>query len=382
MEILKGGKYLTPNGGFCDGDIVIQGTEIVSVGKPFTARDTDTVTDIKGLCVIPGLVDIHTHGAMGIDVSVDSTEKIVELSKFYAKNGVTTFMPTTMTAAQNDIISAAKNIKEASESQNIGASIIGIHAEGPYIDPKRGGCHKRDLIRLPKKEEAAEVKEALGKNLKFRETVAPEMEGAIPFIKYMKDNGGYVSIGHTDADFKTCCEALEAGANSFTHTFNAMSGLHHREPGAVGAAFVSDDAYCELICDGIHVNRAVVNVLKRAKTVEKVILITDSMPVTGLSDQTILFGGIKVIVKDHIARTEDGTLAGSTLLLKNAVKNFAEFADVSFEDAVRCASINPAKAIGADNIIGSIEVGKRADLVILDKDREIVSTYCRGTKID
>lgn len=382
MEILKGGKYLTPNGGFEDGDIAIQGSEIVSLKKGFEPRFGDAVTDITGCTVIPGLIDIHTHGALGIDVTIDDTDKILELSNFYAKNGVTSFMPTTMTASQEDIIKAIKRIKAASINEKLGASIIGVHAEGPYIDPKRGGCHKQELIRLPKTEEADGIRDVLGKDLKFRETIAPEMDGAVDFIKDMIKKGGYVSIGHTDADFDTVMMALEAGCNSFTHTFNAMRGLHHREPGVVGAALISDNAYCELICDGIHVNRNVVNLLRRAKTVKKVVLITDSMPATGLEDTTIIFGGVKVIVKNHIARTEDGTLAGSTLLLKNAVKNFAEFADVSFEDAVRCASINPAKAVGADNIIGSIETGKRADLVVLDKNREIVSTYCRGKKIN
>lgn len=381
MLVLKGSKYLTPNGGFDDGDIVVSGTEIASVDKGFETRSDDEVVDLSGCYIIPGLVDIHTHGAIGYDVTVDTTEKILELTKFYAKNGVTSFMPTTMTATDEDIISAVKRIREASQSKDIGASIIGLHAEGPYINSVCGGCHQHDLIRLPKNSDADKIKAVLGDGLIFRETVAPEMDGAIDFIKYVTENGGYISIGHTDATADIVLEALKAGANSFTHTFNAMRGLHHREPGVVGAALVSDNAYCELICDGVHVKSNVVDLLARAKTPEKIALVTDSMPATGLPDCSILFGGVKVIVKDGTARTEDGTLAGSTLLLRKAVENLSEFAHIPFEDALRCASINPARAVGADNIIGSIEPGKRADLVVIDKDHNILATYCRGKKI-
>lgn len=381
MLVFKGGKYLTPNGGFEDGDIAVSGTEIASVNKGFKTRSEDEVVDLNGCYVIPGLVDIHTHGAIGYDVTVDTTENILELTRFYAKNGVTSFMPTTMTATDEDILSAVKRIREASQSKDIGASIIGLHAEGPYINPVRGGCHQHDLIRLPKNSDADKIKAVLGDGLIFRETVAPEMDGAIDFIKYVTENGGYISIGHTDATSDVVFKALDAGANSFTHMFNAMRGLHHREPGVAGAALVSDNAYCELICDGVHVNRNVVDLLARAKTPKKVALITDSMPATGLPDCNILFGGVKVIVKGGTARTEDGTLAGSTLLLRKAVENFSEFAHIPFEDAVRCASINPASVVGADNVIGSIEPGKRADLVVLDKDHKILATYCRGKKI-
>lgn len=381
MMIFKGGKYLTPEGKFEEGIIAVEGSKIAALGKYIAEQSGDKVIDLKGKYIIPGLVDIHTHGALKIDVSIDDTDKIIELSKFYAKNGVTSFMPTTMTASQADIIEGIKRIRKAAESESLGATIIGAHAEGPYIDPKQGGCHDRRVIRHPDIQEAKEVRKALGDKLIFRETVAPNMEGAMDFIEYMVKNGGYVSIGHTDTDFETSEMALKSGANSFTHTFNAMRGLHHRNPGVVGAALTSDEAYCELICDGIHVNRNVVNLLKRAKGIDKVVLITDSMPATGLEDCSIIFGGVKVNVKNHIARTEDGTLAGSTLLLKNAVKNFSDFADISFEEALKCATLNSAKAVGADNIIGSIEVGKRADLVILDENRNVLETYCRGKKI-
>lgn len=380
MIVLKGGKYLTPEGGFEYGDLVFNGSKINSVGQNFNCGAEDEIIDITGCLVIPGLVDIHTHGALGYDVSVSKPEEIVELSKFYAKNGVTSFMPTTMTATDEAIYQSISNIKAAAESEQLGATIIGVHAEGPYINPARGGCHQKDLIRLPKTADADKIKEILGNKLIWRETVAPEMPGMLNFIKYVVKKGGYVSIGHTDADANTVFEAIDAGANCFTHLFNAMKGIHHREPGTAGAALVSD-AFVELICDGIHVNPEIVKLIYKAKGPDQMVLITDSMPATGLDDQSLIFGGVKVIVKNGIAKTEDGTLAGSTLLLKNAVENLAKFTGISFADAVRAASINPAKVIGIDSVTGSIAPGKRADIVVMDKNHHILFTYCRGKMV-
>jgi N-acetylglucosamine-6-phosphate deacetylase len=380
MIVLKSGKYLTPNGGFEDGDIVLHGSEIASVSKNFDARSDDEVIDIRDCLVIPGLIDIHTHGAIGYDVSINKPSEIVELSKFYAKNGVTSFMPTTMTDTDVNIHQSLKNIKAASESGELGASIVGVHTEGPYISPARRGCHQANLIRTPKPEDADKIKEILGTTLKWRITVAPELPGMMEFIKYVIKKGGYVSLGHSDADAQTAYKAVAAGANSFTHLFNAMKGIHHREPGIAGAALLCD-SFAEIICDGIHVNPDIVKLIYKAKGAGQIILITDSMPATGMKDCSLIFGGINVIVKDGTARTEDGTLAGSTLLLKNAVENISKFTGMPFEDAVRTASINPAKAIGIDHVTGSIAPGKCADFVIMDSGHNILGTYCRGKKV-
>lgn len=380
MLVFKNANYLTPDKDFNIGDVVVNGGEIVFVGENFKEHKDDTILDLEGKYLIPGLVDVHTHGAMGIDSSLASTDELCEMTKYYAENGVTSFMPTTMTAEFDEIVKAFKNIVEASK-KSPGSTIIGIHAEGPYISKKQAGCHKLSLIKNPDIKEAEQLLAILGDKLLLRETVAPELSGATDFISFLTKKGHTVTLGHSDATADKVTESLKAGANCFTHTFNAMRGLHHREPGVVGIALSNDDAYCELICDGIHVNPTVVSILCRAKTPKKVILITDSMPATGLSDREIIFGGVNVIVKDGIARTEDGTLAGSTLHLLDGVKNFSKFANISFAQAIRCASINPAAAIGLDNVIGSIEVGKRADLVVLDKDKNISETFCKGKKV-
>jgi N-acetylglucosamine-6-phosphate deacetylase len=380
MIVLKNGNYLTPKDGFASGDIVLHGSEIASVSEHFGVCDKDEIIDLNGCLVIPGLIDIHTHGAMGWDVSTSSAARIVKLSNFYAENGVTSFMPTTITDTDENIRQSLRNIRTASESCELAASIVGAHTEGPYISSIHRGCHPADLICLPKIDTADAIFDILGNSLRWRVTVAPELPGMMKFIKYVIKKGAYVSLGHSDANAETAYKAIGIGANSFTHLFNAMKGIHHREPGIAGAALLCD-SFVEIICDGIHVNPDIVKLIYRLKGPEQILLITDSMPATGCKDCSSVFGGINVNVKNGIARTEDGTLAGSTLLLKNAVENITKFTEMSFENAVRTASLNPAKAIGIDAVTGSIEPGKRADLVIMDAEHNILSTYCRGKKV-
>jgi N-acetylglucosamine-6-phosphate deacetylase len=209
-------------------------------------------------------------------------------------------------------------------------------------------------------------------------TVAPEIDGAEEFVKFVCQNGGNISVGHTDADYKTAMGALNAGASSFTHLFNAMRGIHHREAGTAGAALLSG-AYTELICDGLHLCPEIICLALRLKGYEKIILVTDSMKATGLNDGIYNFGGLKVNVKGAEARLDDGTLAGSTLRLVDGVRNLEKFTGLPFKKVVMTATLNPARATGIDAFTGSIEPGKRADLVILDDDKNIIYTISSGT---
>lgn len=380
MLILKDANYLSPEGTLKKGNIAIQGARIASISDTCKTGADDKVVDIGGNRVIPGLIDIHTHGARGYDVSVSNTEDIIELSKIYARNGVTSFMPTTITDTYENTCKALKNIKAASACDSLGANIEGAHIEGPYISALHKGCHKESLLRAPAIEQAAGMKKILADPLKLRFTIAPELPGAMQFIDYVVKNGGYVSIGHCDANLETALEAVKRGANSFTHLFNAMRGINHREPGSAGAGLLSN-AYVELICDGIHISPDIIKLVYKIKGAGGIIAITDSMPITGIKDGKCIFGGMDVSVEDGIARTADGTLAGSTLLLKDAVRNIVNFTGMTFEDAVRTATINPATAIGIDGVTGTIACGKRADLLVLDKNYEIETTYCRGKSV-
>ncbi len=385
MIILKNGKFLSPRGGFLQGDIYIEDDTIkhIKAGQAFQNHGEEEVEghqviDLEGKKVIPGLIDIHTHGAIGHDASIAAPEQICELSRYYSDNGITSFLPTTITTSRDDIRAALKNIRMAADMECCGASIEGVHIEGPFINEKRKGTHDANWITTPKKSDFDEYREIMG-DLRIHITVAPEIEGGLEFIEYVVKNGGTVGIGHTDGDYEMTLKGIKAGATIFTHLFNAMRGLHHREPGVVGAALTAN-GYVEVIADGHHIHPVVVKTAISAKGFQGVVLVTDSMHAAGLSGGEYDFGGFKIYIEDGVAKQENGTLSGSIINLMDAVRNVIKFADVSLEEAVTMATINPAKVLGLDHKIGSIEPGKRADLVVIDQDIRPLMVFCRGKR--
>lgn len=374
MMTLKGASYLAPEGKFKEGNILIGKGKILSVGDTNCGGEC---LDFAGYRIIPGLIDVHTHGAIGIDAMTAGPESLIKLSQFLAEHGVTTFFPTTITSGLPDLLGAVQRIREAALQPNLGASIAGIHYEGPYISKKFAGCHDPNRIQAPDVEGVKKILSAAGPELLRRITIAPELEGARELIRFAVSNGFSVSIGHSGADYQTAMEALTWGASSFTHLFNAMRGIHHREPGTAAAGLLSD-AYTELICDGIHVCPEIIGLIHRLKRPGKLVLITDSMLATGLADGAFSFGGMDITVSGGVARAKNNVLAGSTLLLINGVKNLMSFTGIPLEEAVLAATANPAAAVGLERITGSIESGKRADLVVVDEDLNVICTVCRG----
>lgn len=371
---LKGGRFLSPDGGFSQGDILLEDAHIRSVGNSSTA---DTELDCSNLYVLPGFIDIHTHGALGYDCMKATPAQLAEWSAFLASHGVTSFMPTTVSAPVDEVLAMLDQVKAAADLPDLGAKIVGVHVEGPYISTHQLGCHEASFVRKLDKDDLIEFERKLGDDLKLRVTVAPEAEGAMEFIRLVKEAGGYIAIGHTDATLDVTYEAIKNGADSFTHLFNGMRGIHHREPGTAGAALLSD-AYAEIIADGIHLHPEIIKLTVRAKGIDKIIAVTDAMQATGLSDGEYPFGGKTVYVRDGVARIKEGNLAGSTLTLDNSVRNIARFADIPFEEAVRAVTINPARAIGIDGQTGTIEPGKYADFAIVNDKHEVVYTISRG----
>lgn len=336
-------------------------------------NNNDEVVDMPQAYIIPGLIDVHTHGRQGIDIMAASEEELSRLSFEYAKTGVTSVFPTVMTAPIESVVSASVRIKKA---RPLGADICGVHVEGPYISKSKLGCHNAEYVRKPDLSEMLKLVNSVFP-LKTHFTVAPEeCDGSL--IKELSEKAT-VGIGHTAATEINARKALSLGAISFTHTFNAMTSLLHRAPGCVGAALDSN-AFAEFICDGFHLDPTVISISYKAKGADKFVLITDSIPQAGMKDGDYEMNGIPFSLSGQSAKKSDGTIVGSALDMLTAVKNLAKFANIPFETALICATKTPAEMMSLSDR-GTLDVGKRADFVILDKDKNISSVFVGGKKI-
>lgn len=316
-------------------------------------------TDLGGKRVIPGLIDVHTHGLNGIDTMDADFEK---LCRYHALNGTTSWLPTTMTMGYDDILKVC-NAKTDFE----GAEILGFHLEGPYISKKYKGAQNDKYIKNPSVEDFKQFKKV--KMI----TVAPELDGAIEFIKAVTPKV-VVSIGHTDCDYETAIKAIDAGANCLTHTYNAMPPLHHRNPGPIGAGF-EKGIYAQVIGDGFHVLKPILLATYKMFGSDRMTLISDSIRPAGLPDGIYESGGLAVKVENNEIRLLDGTVAGSSACMWDCVKNCVAFG-IPFADAVKMATETPAKMLKVNK--GKIEVGYDADLLVINDDMNICETIISG----
>ena len=335
-------------------DIKTDNGKIVKIGK----FDEDGI-DMKGYKVYPGLFDIHIHGCAGYD-TMDGNH-LDEMSEYLAQNGVTSWLPTTVTVDIKDI----KSVTNINIINTKGANVEGFHAEGPYIGKKYKGALNEKYIKSPDVDEFKELE-----NVKIV-TMAPDLEGAMDFIK---DCGCIVALGHTEAGYGCSAEAIENGANCLTHTFNAMAPLHHREPGPIGAA-IDKGIYVQVISDGTHLHPSIVRMLYKLFGTERMVLISDSMSATGIADGEYMLGGQKVYVKDAVARIENGAIAGSTSNLFMCVKKAIEFG-IPEEDAFKMASLTPAEMLNMKK--GKIEAGYDAEFIAVDDNLELKMCIIRG----
>jgi len=349
---------------------IIEQSEIEKYNEQFGNMD---LIDAKGNYVSPGFIDIHIHGAGGFDTMDGEAEYLTHISKTICKNGVTAFLPTTMTMEKTYIFKALDSIREARDKEKFGAKILGVHLEGPFINEKHKGAQKEENIIVPSYNLIKEYTDVI-KII----TLAPEKDFEHKFIKQVKENTDIVlSIGHSNAAYDEAIEAIHNGVEHATHTFNAMTALNHREPGIVGAV-LNSDVSCEIIADNIHIHPAVYNIVSKVKNKEKIVLITDSMRAGGMEEGVYDLGGQDVIVKNNSARLANGTLAGSILTLNEAVKNMFENTGLKMYEAVAMASLNPAKVLRIDNIKGSLSKGKDADVTIFDDNFNIYTTIVEG----
>lgn len=375
MNMLKNVRAYLPHVGVVRADIRIQNGIIDSVTQIDGDGGASSLPD--GAIVLPGFIDEHVHGAGGADAMDGSREAIETISKTLAKEGTTAFLATTMTQSRENITKALSAIREARAEGTCGAELLGVHLEGPFISPKFIGAQPPEHIQAPTREAFDTYQKAAGGLIRLV-SLAPEADGADELIAYLSQNGVRASAGHTAAGYADMMQAVKSGLSCVTHTYNAQSPVHHREIGVVGTAMLCDALCTELICDTIHVSLPAIALMLRNKPHDKVILITDAMRAKGLCDGVYDLGGQDVYVRGNEARLANGALAGSVLRMNDAIRNLVVHLGVSFTDAVDFATINPAIHLGVDRERGSIEVGKRADLTVLDDDFNVLSTYVAG----
>lgn len=369
--IIKNAQVFGEDKTFTQEDIFIENGRFA-----VSTKESDDVVDAEGCFAIPGLVDIHFHGCVGADFCDAKPEAIIQMAEHEASIGVTSICPATMTLAEEELHEIMKTA--AAHENKTGAKLVGINMEGPFISAKKKGAQAADYIRKCDADLFRKLQEESGNLIKLVD-IAPENEGAMEFIEEVKDEV-VVSIAHTTADYDTAALALEKGASHVTHLYNAMPPLNHRDPGVIGAARDDEKCHPELICDGVHIHPSVVRATFSMFGADRVILISDSMRATGLSDGQYTLGGQDVSVTGPKATLADGTIAGSATDLMGCVRWAVQEAGIPLEDAIACATMNPAKEIGIYEECGSIAPGKAADLVLLDKDLQVKAVYINGRK--
>lgn len=373
---IRGGTILTPER-TVEGVVILDGPQIAAIEPLSELAPSPEETRIfaaDGLLVMPGLIDIHVHGGAGSD-TMDATPLALEtMSTFFARHGVTAFLPATISQSTAAITRAIENVAQHRESVS-GALPLGVHLEGPYLSQAYRGAQAEEWLRDP---DPAEYRAWLSEGVIRIITLAPELPGAVELIRAGAERGARASAGHTQASPLQVRTAVEAGLSLSTHTFNGMAGLHHRELGTAGALLADERVYCELIADGVHVHPEVAKMLLAIKGLDRTILVTDAIRATGLTDGVYDLGGQDVTVTGGVARTSAGGLAGSTLTLERAVRNMQRFAGISINQAVSLATRTPAAALGWMGKKGEIRPGADADILIADAEMNVKAVWVAG----
>ena len=362
--IIKNGLVFEESGSFVKKDLYVDDSHKIIE----TPMENDAeVIDAEGLYVIPGLVDIHVHGAVGYDFCDGSVEGLAAMATYYKSKGVTSFCPTSMTLPIPELEKIFNTITQLPEKKEY-ARVAGIHMEGPFIAEAKKGAQKASYISAPSVEYFHTLNEACNGQIKVI-TMAPEEEGAMEFIKAVHDITT-ISLGHTTANYDIANEAYQAGAQNATHLFNAMPPFHHRDPGVIGAAADNEHAMVEMICDGIHLHGSVIRTAFKIFGDNRVIFVSDSMRACGMEDGVYELGGQDVYKNGNRATLKDGTLAGSATNLYDCMKTAVSFG-IPLESAVNASTMNPAKSIGLTEV-GILAIGKEADVLLVDKDLNLI----------
>ncbi|GAA4869607.1 N-acetylglucosamine-6-phosphate deacetylase [Paenibacillus vulneris] len=364
-----------------DGRIAAIGKETGSVEHARTlARDCEVI-DGQGGYILPGFIDVHVHGGYGHDFMDADAEGLDAITRFHAQNGTIIMLATTVTASKEDIDQVLTRVQSYREAGMPYAQLHGVHLEGPYISAKWPGAQNPQFIVPPQPAWLEDWTQRFPGLIKMQ-TLAPESEGALEYIEALAQQGIVAALGHTDASYDQVMLAAEHGLSHAVHTFNAMTRLHHREPGTVGAVLTNPAIMAEVIADGHHVHPACIRLLAQMKGPDNLLLITDAMSAAGLGNGEYKLGGLDVIVHGGVARLKEGdSLAGSTLTMIEAFRYAVREAGISIEHASRMASGTPARRLGIESETGAIEAGKQADVLLLNKELELERVWIQGRVI-
>ena len=369
---IRNGRILTPAGELREQELVVAEGRIAALRCP--GEDGGEILDAQGLLLAPGLIDLHVHGALGCDVMDAAPAALRTMAHYFAQHGVTSWLPTTMSASREAIVEVLDAVAACPQPPD-GAQHLGVHVEGPYLNSAWRGAQALAALRLPDPQEyGAWLRSGVVRLI----TLAPELPGADRLIDAGRRLGIEFAIGHSGADYETVLAAVERGLGQATHTFNGMAGLHHREPGTLGAVLDDDRILAQLIGDGLHVHPAMIRLLLRAKGHESVLLISDAMRATGLGDGDFELGGQAVTVRGGAARTLDGALAGSTVTLDEILRRVMRYARLRLAQALPMASAVPAAALGLAGRKGTLQPGADADLILLDDEAQVRLTMVAG----
>lgn len=375
--IIQNGSVFQENKSFKICDLYIENGRIVS---DINQVNDKTVINAEGMLVLPGLIDIHSHGAVGHDFSDGNIEGLKKILAYQYANGITSYCPTTMTLPRESLLQLFRDMKayetnmkkkgdisDKNMFRNL-SRIVGINMEGPFLDPAKKGAHRGEDIAAPDVDFFWECNNACGSLIRLV-TLAPNVEGALEFIEEIKDET-VISLGHSSADYETAKAAFAAGASHVTHLFNAMNAFGHRTPGLIGAAAEHEACMAELICDGVHVHESVVRAAFKLFP-GRIVLISDSMRAAGMEDGVYELGGQQVTVSGNKALLPDGTIAGSVTNLYDCLRKAVSYG-IPLEEAIAAATMNPAKSIGIFEDTGSLTPGKRADVILTDQDLNLL----------
>ena len=374
------GRVMTPDRVILDGVVLVEGSRILEVGSraavPFSGDEFEVMNHPRHL-LAPGFIDVHIHGALGRDVMEGTDEALATISGFLAAHGTTSFLATTMTASPIATLRAVEALGRQVDQPLPGARILGLHLEGPFINPEKRGAHPAEHIRPPSTLIFEQLLARSGRRIKLI-TLAPEVEGGLELIEFARSRGVVVSLGHSNATLEETLAAVDLGAANATHLFNAMRSFSHRDPGILGAVLTAPQVWAELIADGVHVSPAAVELCLQCKGAGKILLISDAVSPTGMPEGQYRLADGEITLSEGVCRTPEGTLAGSILTQDQALRNVVRWSRLPVQTVLGMLTRNPAQSLGIADSKGTLAAGKDADMVLLDESLGVHTTIVQG----